>query len=62
MTIKKEVFVCMSCGSENVQTVMWVGMNDLIVDGNYGPDEGIDTNWCKDCERHVEIELKEIIK
>ena len=52
----------MSCGSENVQTVMWVGMNDLIVDGNYGPDEGIDTNWCKDCERHVEIELKEIIK
>ncbi len=53
--MEKTIWVCSKCGSNEVQTAMWVNMNTLEPDGNYGADEAIDTNWCLSCEGHYEI-------
>ena len=49
---------CAECGGTNVTTTAWVEWRD---DGterptlNEGPLEGIEGNWCSDCDDHVEI-------
>ena len=47
-------FVCDECGSDLVESVMWVAANyEQDVIGPYG--EGIGYNWCPECENHCEI-------
>lgn len=49
---------CAECGGTNVTTTAWVEWRD---DGterptlNEGPLEGIEGNWCSDCDEHTEI-------
>jgi hypothetical protein len=45
--------VCEECGSDNIQTLMWVGVNTNEV-GDSGPGETND-NWCNECESHVDF-------
>jgi hypothetical protein len=45
--------VCEECGSDSIQTLMWVGVNTNEV-GDSGPGETND-NWCNKCESHVDF-------
>lgn len=47
---------CKKCGSEKIQTVMWVECNTHKVHGlacSEGADE--QDNWCPDCKEHCKI-------
>lgn len=47
----KTVLVCSKCGSDNVQTKMWVNANTQKVIDTAGDDSGEDS-WCEDCQGH----------
>ena len=56
--------VCEECGSDNIETLMWVGVNTNEV-GDAGCGQTND-NWCNKCKSHVDfineeefLELKE---
>jgi hypothetical protein len=50
----KTVMLCHNCGSDNVQTKMWVNVNnDTISDSASDNDNG--DNWCLDCETHPDL-------
>lgn len=47
--------VCENCGSDQVQSTMWVYVNtSKIVDG-YGDENNEYDNWCDNCEEHYLI-------
>ena len=51
--MKKCVYFCKDCGSENVQIMVWANLNtDEIVEDVQGIKENV---WCGDCEDHVEL-------
>lgn len=52
------MWVCSNCGSTNVQTKMWVNLNNNKVEGDASDDS--DDNWCDGCDRHGDVEQKEI--
>lgn len=43
------VFVCSTCGSEDIECTAWINMNtsEIIGSGNEGPSEKV---WCPVCE------------
>jgi len=56
---KKEIIyenpeVCVYCGSDNVQTKMWVRIKDKEVMDTCSDGESED-NWCPDCKTHCRI-------
>ena len=52
--IEPETIVCSECGSTNVETKAWVDANtDEVLDSC--SDGDIEDNWCRDCEKHVEL-------
>lgn len=47
----KTVWVCPDCGSDNVQTKMWVNVNTNKVDGQTMED--YDEYYCEDCKNYI---------
>lgn len=48
------MLVCEICGGKDIETLAWVDANT----GEYKSDSGDydeDTNWCNDCEEHVNL-------
>jgi hypothetical protein len=55
---KKSLWLCPHCGSDNVETKMWVNPNtNTIGDCDAGEDGD---GWCNDCEQHGELILQEL--
>jgi hypothetical protein len=51
--MKKYIYLCKDCGSENIQIMVWTNPNtDEIIDDVQGIKENV---WCEDCEDHVEL-------
>ena len=58
--MKTYKYQCEKCSSEDVQGLMWVGLNDNVVD-----DSSMDFNesqdlWCNNCQEHCQIKTIEI--
>ena len=50
------IYVCENCGSHDVQTKMWVDVNDSnIIDGYASDLSEEEDNWCRHCEDHYKI-------
>lgn len=54
--------VCSNCGSDQVQTVMWVWVNTDIPDGEYGQPDDLENFWCAGCEEHHALMTEEDFK
>lgn len=54
MAKKKIKEICANCGSDKVQTKMWVEINTNEVKDVTSDGESED-NWCPDCETHCDI-------
>jgi len=50
----KTVCLCDNCGSDNVQTKMWVNVNDNTTSDSASDNDNGD-NWCLDCETHPDL-------
>jgi len=53
------MLICKKCGGSSIQIRAWVNANtnEFIDDSG---DYDIDSQWCNDCEEHVEfLEIKE---
>jgi hypothetical protein len=47
--------VCGACGGSNVEVAAWVNPNTGEVVDEFGSWDSLDTNWCHDCDAHVEL-------
>lgn len=55
------ILVCEECGSQSVQTLMWVNINtNEIIGGLSCEDES--NNWCEVCQSHCNVTSLEIYK
>jgi len=57
--LTKQVWVCTNCGSDEVQTKMWVDLNTGETNGSCSDGEA-DDNYCKHCEGHHLIEFRTV--
>ena len=46
---------CSECGSDNVETKMWVNANTEEIGGECSDTSVAEDNYCKDCEEHVKL-------
>ncbi len=46
--------VCENCGSEDIQSQAWVGVNNNQVYEFFGLDDE-DNNWCMNCQEQCDI-------
>lgn len=53
--------VCSVCGSDDVETQVWMKVNTMVVTDGYSLDES-DDNWCCKCEEHVDLISEEEYK
>lgn len=52
-----EKYVCATCGSDNVESLVWIKANtNAIIGPGQGDPQG---NWCCECNEHCSIILKE---
>ena len=49
--------VCEECGSDDIQTLMWVNVNTNKIEDSYDTDE--ENNWCNKCESHLNFITEE---
>jgi len=49
-----QILVCEECGSQDIQTLMWVNPNNNEIDGELSC-ENDENNWCKVCCEHVSL-------
>lgn len=54
---EKDIWVCSNCGSDNVETKHWVGVNDNIIGGVAG--YSTEDIWCNNCEGHFKLKKQE---
>jgi hypothetical protein len=47
--------VCAACGGANVEIAVWFEPNAGVVVEPFGSGSCTDTNWCRDCDGHVEL-------
>ena len=53
---KSENKVCKKCGSNDIERLEWRKVNTGVFNGIYeGDNNDKDTQWCCDCEEHVEF-------
>lgn len=50
------LFFCRDCGSPEIESEMWVGLNDEELCGDSSGDGDC---WCRNCNAHTGIKLKE---
>tara|TARA_R110002110_G_scaffold152784_1_gene345726 strand:- start:119 stop:331 length:213 start_codon:yes stop_codon:yes gene_type:complete len=54
----REVYMCVECGSEDIQVAMWVNPNTGESDDWYGSGSSAETQWCHNCEEHCFVKLR----
>jgi len=60
--MKENNYKCSECGSNDVQSVMWVNHLTGEPDGYFPEDDVIDDelyNYCKQCNKNVILKLNE---
>ena len=50
-----ETLYCSVCGSNNIETKMWVNPNTRIISDACSYPEEEEDNWCHICEEHTEL-------
>ena len=54
------MLICCECGGINIENKAWVDANTNRVLDICSDDE--EDNWCRDCEKHVKFEIKDVRK
>ena len=54
---EKKIYVCSECGSEDIEELVWRKVNTGAYSGDGPQDKS--SNWCCECEEHVNFMLKE---
>lgn len=55
------ILVCEECGSQEIQTLMWVNPNTDELNGELSCEDE-NNNWCEVCKRHCGLTSLEIYK
>lgn len=53
--IKLPIWVCLECGSKDVQQQAWVDLNTTNPNIDFFETNDIQDFWCKKCEAHTNI-------
>ena len=51
----KDIYVCSNCGGEDIESKMWVHINNGTIDYDISNFTEFEDNWCKDCQENTTI-------